>query len=142
MILLIQVIFPILGVFYIATEFFLVVFQGKINFHSSVQPYQKRWHNVLDTIIFGNLVIINGFSMFMYISGTSHSYLFFTNNFVQTFQLILIYWPMFLYVGHTQSLLATTSSTRKAMPLANLYHTITAILIIDLRMICQLSCAS
>ena len=93
-ILLIRIIFPGIGSFYIAAEFVLVIF---LVFHSSVQPYQKRWHNVLDTIIFGNLVIINGFSMFIYFRGKSHNQLFFSNYFLLSFQLVLIYWPM-LYI--------------------------------------------
>ena len=97
-ILLIRLIFPSLGSFYIAAEFFLVIF---LVFHSSVQPYQKRWHNVLDTIIFGDLVIINGFSMFLYFIGTSHNELFFSNNLVKSFQLILIYWPMIYILAYT-----------------------------------------
>ena len=97
-ILLIRVVFPSLGSFYIVAEFVLVIF---LVFHSSVQPYQKRWHNVLDTIIFGNLVIINGFSMFLYFRGTSHNELLFSNHSVKSFQLILIYWPMIYILAYT-----------------------------------------
>ena len=91
-ILLIRVCSPNLTSFYIITELFLVIF---LVFHSSVQPYQKRWHNVLDTIIFGNLVLINGFSVFLYSYNNSKELLN-----VQNFQIFLIYWPMVYILAH------------------------------------------
>ena len=91
-ILLIRVCSPNLTSFYIITELFLVIF---LIFHSSVQPYQKRWHNVLDTIIFGNLVIVNIISLFVYTQSTSHDKLSFSNTCQNGVQIILIYWPMF-----------------------------------------------
>ena len=104
-ILLIRVIFPSLDIFYIATEFVLVIF---LIFHSSVQPYQKRWHNILDTIIFGNLVIINGFSMFLFVIHHTANYQ------------IILYRPFnsYSFTGpcfnpHTD--LLASSSTRRAV---------------------------
>ena len=86
-----------LSSFYIFTEFFLVVF---VIFHSSVQPYQKRWHNILDTLIFGNLAVINGLSMFMYF-WSSHIDLPMSKGFAQSVQLFLIYCPIFYIVTYT-----------------------------------------
>ena len=114
-ILLVRVIFPGIGSFYIAAEFVLVIF---LIFHSSVQPYQKRWHNILDTVIFGNLVIINGFSMFLYFRGTSHNELYFSNYFVLSFQLILIYWPIFYIVTFT--IIACLIKYKKISPISKL----------------------
>lgn len=34
--------------------------------HSMAQPYRTRWHNIVDTLIFANLAIINGLTMFNY----------------------------------------------------------------------------
>ena len=83
--------------FYIITEFFLVVF---MMFQSSVQPYQKRWHNILDTLIFGNLAIINGLSMFMYFR-SSHIDFPMSKEFGLSVQLFLIYCPIFYIVTYT-----------------------------------------
>ena len=96
-ILLIRVCCPNLTSFYILTEFFFVFI---LVFHSSVQPYQKRWHNVLDTLIFGNLVIINIVSLFVYSQSTSRYKLSFSNASQHSVQLILIYWPMFYILAY------------------------------------------
>ena len=96
-ILLIRVFFPNIVSFYLVTEFFLVFF---LVFHSSVQPYQKRWHNVLDTVIFGNLVILNAFSLFLNYQSKLQSELSISNTFIHSIQLILIYWPMFYILAY------------------------------------------
>ena len=96
-ILFLRVISPNLSSFYIFTEFFLVVF---VIFHSSVQPYQKRWHNILDTLIFGNLAVINGLSMFIYF-WSSHIDLPASKHFARLIQLFLIYCPIFYIVTYT-----------------------------------------
>ena len=93
-ILLIRIFSPSLGTFYIVTEFALVSF---LVFHSSVYPYQKRWHNVLDMIIFGNLAVINGFSLIVYFQSTTHGVQIVSTTMIQKVQLFLIYWPM-LYI--------------------------------------------
>ena len=96
-ILVIHVVSPNLSLFYIITEFFLIVF---VVFHSSVQPYQKRWHNILDTLIFGNLAVINGLSMFLYFC-SSRVDLLMSKQFARSVQLFLIYCPIFYIVTYT-----------------------------------------
>ena len=96
-ILFVHVASPNLSSFYIFTEFFLAIF---VIFHSTVQPYQKRWHNILDILIFGNLAIINGFSMFMYF-WSSHVDLPVSKHFARLVQLFLIYCPIFYIVMYT-----------------------------------------
>ena len=87
-----------LSSFYIITEFFLIIF---LVFHSTMQPYQKRWHNALDTMILGNLAIINGLSMFLYFQITSQDDLFISYKFLQFFRLFLIYCPMLYMLTYT-----------------------------------------
>ena len=53
--------------FYIAVEIELVII---IAFHASMQPYQKTWHNVVDTFIFSDLAVINALSIYIYINAT------------------------------------------------------------------------
>ena len=96
-ILFLSITFPNPSSFCIFAEFFFIIF---LIFHSSVQPYQKRWHNILDTLIFGNLAVINGLSMFLYF-WSSRIDLPVTKGFVQSVQLFLIYCPIFYIVTYT-----------------------------------------
>ena len=100
LILLVRVFFPNIISFYLVTEFFLIFF---LVFHSSVQPYQKRWHNVLDTVIFGNLAILNVFSLLLDDQSTLRSAINISNTFIKYAQLVLIYWPMFYILGYVIS---------------------------------------
>ena len=34
--------------------------------HALAQPYKKNWHNIIDTLVFTNLTIINALSIFIY----------------------------------------------------------------------------
>ena len=34
--------------------------------HAFVQPYKKRWHNTIDTILFANLALINALTTFSF----------------------------------------------------------------------------
>lgn len=104
-ILLIRVISPTLSSFYIATEFFLIF---SLVFHSSVQPYQKRWHNILDTITFGNLVVINGISCFQ---NTMHGK---GSVFIRAIQLFLIYCPIAYILIYT-TIMCVRKYTKKHM---------------------------
>ena len=96
-ILFLRITSPNPSLFYIFAEFFLVIF---VIFHSTMQPYQKRWHNILDTLIFGNLAVINGLSMFMYFRN-SHIDLSVMKHFARSVQLFLIYCPIFYIVTYT-----------------------------------------
>ena len=58
-------------IFYTLVELQLILV---LALHSAVQPYKQRWHNVIDSLIFANLAIINGFTLFNYfkvINGSS-----------------------------------------------------------------------
>jgi len=39
--------------------------------HAVAQPYKKRWHNIVDTLIFSDLAIINGLTLFNYVKVTT-----------------------------------------------------------------------
>ena len=50
-------------IFYTVVELQLILI---LALHATVQPYKERWHNVIDSLIFANLAIINGFTLFNY----------------------------------------------------------------------------
>ena len=49
--------------FYILVE---VMFITMLMLHALAQPYKKNWYNVIDTLIFSNLTVINALSIFVY----------------------------------------------------------------------------
>ena len=85
-----------LGFFYILIEaqliFMLVI-------HALAQPYEKRWHNAVDILIFADLAIINGITLFNYVyadkTGFQHRV-----NIASSVQLLLIYLPMVYLVTY------------------------------------------
>lgn len=90
--------------FYIAVEIELVII---IAFHAAVQPYQKTWHNIVDTFIFSDLVIINALSMYIYMKSTD------LDQKVQQsisiaiiIRLLLIYLPLIYIVSYLTTLSA------------------------------------
>jgi predicted outer membrane repeat protein len=48
--------------FFVIAQFLLLAFIGV---HSVVQPYKKQVHNILDSLVFSNLVFINGCTIFL-----------------------------------------------------------------------------
>lgn len=50
--------------FYTIVELQLVII---LALHAAVQPYKNHWHNVIDSLVFANLAIINGITLFNYI---------------------------------------------------------------------------
>lgn len=90
--------------FFVISQFLLVAFMG---LHSIVQPYRKQAHNIIDSLIFSNLVLINGCTIFLdvynvesrenHFAGGRHVVPLFV-----AFQLFLLYIPMIgfiLWVG-------------------------------------------
>ena len=82
--------------FYPGLELLLIII---LALHAAVQPYKERKHNIIDTLLFANLAIINGFSLYNYqkalqetISSqdTKFNYLIIT----ATVQIVLIYLPL------------------------------------------------
>lgn len=52
-----------LVIFYTWVELKLIVI---LALHSVIQPYKVKWHNIIDSLIFANLAIINGITLFNY----------------------------------------------------------------------------
>ena len=71
-------------------------------FHAIAQPYKTRWQNILDCLLFANLAIINGLTLFNYTraSNPSHMDLRQTIDTISSIQLVLIYLPMVYMVGY------------------------------------------
>ena len=49
--------------FYTAVEIQVIIM---LILHASVQPYEKRWHNIVDTFLLADLAAINALTMFIY----------------------------------------------------------------------------
>lgn len=88
-------------VFYTFVELQLIVI---LALHAVVQPYKERWHNVIDSLVFANLAIINGLTLFNYymvINGGVNDRK--KENFITaalSVQAILIYVPLFYIVAY------------------------------------------
>ena len=48
--------------FFVIAQFLLLGFMG---LHSVIQPYRKQVHNIIDSLLFSNLVLINGCTIFL-----------------------------------------------------------------------------
>ena len=49
--------------FYLSAEIFLIIV---LAVHAIVQPYKQHWHNIIDTLLFTDLAIINAISLYNY----------------------------------------------------------------------------
>ncbi len=80
--------------FYITLEFLLII---ALSVHCIVQPYKKRWHNVIDSLLFANLAIINGISLYHFLTiveGKESNKELHNVRFSIKIQVILIYIPL------------------------------------------------
>ena len=71
-----------------------------LTIHSLAHPYEKQWHNLLDTLIFADLAIINGVTFYNYTrvsSGLDYQHIL---EITISIQLVLIYLPMLYMVGY------------------------------------------
>ena len=59
-----------LTLFYAVAELQLIVI---LVIHAVVQPYKKRWHNVVDALMFANLAIINGLTLYNFAKTTERN---------------------------------------------------------------------
>ena len=57
--------------FYILVELIFIIM---LMLHALAQPYKKKWHNVIDTLVFSNLTIINALSIFIYTKSSEKLY--------------------------------------------------------------------
>ena len=93
-----------LGLFYTVLEIQLVVM---LAIHSLAHPYEKRWHNILDTLFIADLAIINGMTFYHYTrasSGLDYQHILVVTT---SIQLVLIYLPMFYMVGYVAVYIAS-----------------------------------
>ena len=80
--------------FYTVLELLLII---ALAFQSLAQPYKERWHNVVDSLLLANLAIINGISLYHFISvveGTDSNVEIDSKHFTVVLQLILLYLPL------------------------------------------------
>ena len=99
--------------FYIAVQVAILVM---LVLHCICQPYQKRWHNVLDTFIFAVLVFAIGLSNLNHYLVRVDSRKYNSTNLSSVFQLILIYMPIcylviYCTVWLLRKLFCTTATT-------------------------------
>ena len=83
-----------LGTAYIVSEIFLILM---LVIHSLFQPYQQRVHNVVDTLLFMNLLLINSITIIHYAQFQGQDYRNQVNESVAKtaiIQIILIYLPL------------------------------------------------
>jgi hypothetical protein len=83
----------LLSLFYTVVQALLIII---LVVHSVCQPYHKRWHNILDTLLFADLVVINGLTSLNYYSirvdgQTHHTTLRMAS---MSIQVLLIYLPL------------------------------------------------
>ncbi len=83
-------------IFYTIVEFEILVM---LVVHVIFWPYRETWHNIMDTLIYVNIVLVNGFTMFIYSSSVNFSStLVYEAGVIQT---ILIYLPLVYIIGYT-----------------------------------------
>lgn len=87
-----------LGHFYFAAEIILALM---LAIHSMMQPYRIKWHNLIDTLLFADLLIVNTFSACIYYF-TRSTERDFNDNFLEVLgsvQLVFIYLPIVYFIG-------------------------------------------
>ena len=78
--------------YYVVAEVLII---GILGFHSVVQPYEKKCHNIIDSLLFANLALINGLTIYAYIHrGRKKLDLMISQRTALKFQLLLIYIPL------------------------------------------------
>ena len=84
---------------YIVMEVELILF---LSIHALAQPYERRWHNIIDSLVFTNLAAINGLTLHNYIRASNPSSINYKHSIdiVSSIQLVLIYLPMTYMVGY------------------------------------------
>ena len=108
-----------LGAYYAVVEAVLVVV---LVVHAVAQPYVIQWHNIVDALLLGNLVIINGFTSLAYlysIAGLTRS----DENSIKiivSIQLIFIYLPILFYAAALVLIVCHKHCLPKLQKLSNL----------------------
>ena len=95
--------FDSLMTFYIALEVQLAIM---FTLHATTYAYKKRWHNILDTLLFANLAIINALTMYNYEITMNGDHL--TINIISIIQTFLVLLPtvyIIIYLACSQIIL-------------------------------------
>ncbi|XP_064401532.1 uncharacterized protein LOC135347456 [Halichondria panicea] len=71
--------------------------------HVIIWPYREKWHNIIDTLIYANIALVNGFTMFVYSSSVNFSTRFVYEAVV--LQTALIYLPLVYIIAYTSVIL-------------------------------------
>ena len=84
--------------FYTLVEFQLVII---LAVHAAVQPYKKRWHNVIESVIFADLAIVNGITLYNYAKtqGTDDIPISSIIDTASAIQVALIYLPVVIIIA-------------------------------------------
>lgn len=87
-----------LGGYYAVVEIVLVIV---LVVHAVSQPYAIRWHNAVDALLLGDLVIINGLTFLAYFSSRASPTINDEKhiNVVISIQMVFIYLPMLCYTA-------------------------------------------
>ncbi|XP_064402257.1 uncharacterized protein LOC135348049 [Halichondria panicea] len=97
--IILTIIFPRLTQRYMMLDVFLTTF---LLFHAIAQPYREHWHNILDGLLFFNLIVVNKISWFNYdyinpTTGTSDDS---TIPFTSTLLVIVMNIPLFYIITY------------------------------------------
>ena len=79
------------AIFYTLVE---IQFISILIIHALVQPYKKQWHNTVDTLLFANLAVINGLTLYNYTRASSPLDYQYNVNVASSIQVVLVYLPM------------------------------------------------
>ncbi len=82
--------------FYVCLEVIIIIM---LAFHAIAHPYKKQQHNVVDTLMFADLAIVNAISLYTYFWADYQSNSTSEITTAATIQLILIYLPIFYIAG-------------------------------------------
>ena len=112
--------FAELNVYYLIVQVqFTVIFVV----HAVFQPYKQRWHNVLDSLLFANLSLINLMTLFNYTLTVSAVPNERQLNIVSSLQVVLLYMPLaYMVIYVAKSLLAWLHSSQKKIQEIDDYH--------------------
>ncbi len=102
--------------FYTVVELQLIVM---LAVHAAAQPYKLRWHNIVDSLIFMNLALINGITIFNYqrvldgknLNNVKGNYTYIA----LSFQTLLIYLPLVYIVLYFSVILFRKCKDRLTM---------------------------
>ena len=62
--------------------------------HAVIQPYKERWHNILDALMFTNLILVSGLTFYNYKNSRSKVDNSYSIKVASTVQIILLYTPI------------------------------------------------